>query len=165
MVLLRRLRFNYGGGLQYGSVELSGNVIKKWLMPKPTVPDAVPGSERGLAGDITNQARSIRSGAMTSDWGEPDVSSPWQTGRKAGRGMGSRGGGGRSGDGGGRGAGNTFWEGRGASDNRYSQDEDADVDHDVDGHQYPSRWVNTGWGYDEEEGESMLDELSRKIRK
>jgi hypothetical protein len=41
VVLLRRLRFNYGGGIQQGCVELSGNVIMKWLMPKPTVPDVV----------------------------------------------------------------------------------------------------------------------------
>ena len=136
--------------------ELLSNVAFKFNLRRYKL---VPGSERGLAGDITNQARNIRSGAMTSDWGEPDVSSPWQTGvaRRGGRGGGrGRGGGGHS----------SFWEGRGASDNRYSQAEDNDRDnHDGDGHHYPSRWVNTGWGYDEEEGESMLDELSRKIRK
>ena len=36
VVLLRRLRFNYCGSLSRGRVELSGNVIKRWLKAKPS---------------------------------------------------------------------------------------------------------------------------------
>ena len=36
VVLFRRLRFNYGGSLERGRIELSGNVIRRWLKAKPT---------------------------------------------------------------------------------------------------------------------------------
>ena len=60
VVLLRRLRFNYGGSLERGRIELSGNVIRRWLKAKPPPPETIPGSEPRLAGALQDQTRSIR---------------------------------------------------------------------------------------------------------
>ena len=67
VVLLRRLRLNYGGSLSRGRVELSGNVIKRWLKAKPSPSPsshrgegALPGTEPRLASSLQDQARNIR---------------------------------------------------------------------------------------------------------
>ena len=60
IVLLRRLRFNYGGSLSAGRIELSGHVIKRWLQAKPPKEERAPGVEAGLRQNLQDQARNIR---------------------------------------------------------------------------------------------------------
>ncbi|ACO61700.1 predicted protein [Micromonas commoda] len=80
IVLLRRLRFNYGGSLSAGRIELSGHVIKRWLQAKPPKDERAPGVEAGLRQNLQDQARNIRMqsfddsdgsgyGGGATDWG------------------------------------------------------------------------------------------------
>ena len=101
VVLLRRLRFNYGGSLSAGRIELSGHVIKRWLQAKPPNKDGERvqgGVEAGLRQNLQDQARNIRArsfddsdgsgyGGGATDWGAIFRAA----GRRAGWGFAGRG--------------------------------------------------------------------------
>lgn len=68
LVLLRRLRINYAGGLENGTIELSGHAIGRWLsgvIPLPDVNRSVFG-ENSLSGGLKSQAMRIRSDSFGS---------------------------------------------------------------------------------------------------
>jgi pentatricopeptide repeat protein len=149
VVLLRRLRFNYGGSLERGRIELSGNVISRWLKAKPTSrAGGLPGTEPRLAGGaLTDQARRIRArglgGSGSDDFGFAPRPAP-------GRGLGS----GASGV--------DFF---GADDQRYSAD-----DGDEGGGSFLRRKAKRSWSRggsgsrdsrDGDDGDCMMSELSR----
>jgi pentatricopeptide repeat protein len=178
VVLLRRLRFNYGGSLEAGAIELSGNVIKRWLKAKPPPPESLPGMEPRLAGALQDQARNIRSRSFTDDDGEEGgASSSWSNGgRFGGSSTGGRSGGGAgggrasAGPGRGLGSGSSSIDFFGASDPRYSYSADSGDDDDDNnarsGYEYsPRKWVSTGWVPDDEDDhdDGMMGELSRII--
>jgi len=78
LTLLRRLRINYGGGLQEGTIELSGHALGRWLQ------GFVPGdfgnhtgsvfSEHSLSGGVRDQAMRIRANSFGSK--DDDVWTP-----------------------------------------------------------------------------------------
>ena len=163
IVLLRRLRFNYGGSLSAGRIELSGHVIKRWLQAKPPKDERAPGVEAGLRQNLQDQARNIRAqsfddsdgsgyGGGATDWGAI-------FGRRGGPGGGSSGGAGR---GRGLGAGSDI-DFFGASDNRYSNDSGDSGEYSY--RPRKNRWVNTGWDNDEKVDDCMMGELTRIITK
>ena len=149
VVLLRRLRFNYGGSLERGRIELSGHVISRWLKAKPTPrADGLPGTEPRLAGGaLTDQAMRIRARGLggADDFGFAPRSAP-------GSGLGS----GASGV--------DFF---GADDQRYSADDGEDL---AGGGLYGRRarrsWSRGGSrdsrdSRDGDDGDCMMSELSR----
>ena len=72
LVLLRRLRINYGGGLQQGSLEVSGNAISRWLQGFVPAEHGASGSvfgESSLSGGVKTQAMRIRSNSFGDDDG------------------------------------------------------------------------------------------------
>ena len=75
LVLLRRLRFNYGGGLEQGSIELSGNAVSRWL--RGYAPQEEPRAnlfgENSLSGGVRSQAMRIRS----NTYGESNADDVW----------------------------------------------------------------------------------------
>jgi hypothetical protein len=135
VVLLRRLRLNYSGGVSHGHLELSGNVIKRWLKAAASPSETTHGMESSLAGALQDQARSIRSQSMTAgdDWGSL---SSW-TG-KGGGGRGGAGGRGSAGLGRGLGSGSSV-DFFGAADQRYSADSGDDDDDGGSGYRQPPR--------------------------
>ena len=150
VVLLRRLRFNYGGSLERGRIELSGNVISRWLKAKPTSrAGGLPGSEPRLAGGaLTDQARRIRArglgGSGSDDFGFAPRPAP-------GRGLGS----GASGV--------DFF---GADDQRYSADDSRDDAGGFYGRKSKRGWSRGGGSrgggsHDADDGDCMMSELSR----
>jgi len=75
LVLLRRLRINYGGGLQEGKIELSGHALGRWL--QGFVPVQSAGSvfgETSLSGGVISQAMRIRSNSLNGT--DDDVWTP-----------------------------------------------------------------------------------------
>jgi hypothetical protein len=75
LVLLRRLRINYGGGLQEGKIELSGHALGRWL--QGFVPVQSAGSvfgETSLSGGVMSQAMRIRSNSLNGT--DDDVWTP-----------------------------------------------------------------------------------------
>jgi len=67
LVLLRRLRINYGGGLQQGKIELSGHAVGRWLQGFVPVESGSVGSvfgESSLSGGVMSQAMRIRSNSF-----------------------------------------------------------------------------------------------------
>lgn len=159
VVLLRRLRFNYGGSLSHGRIELSGNVIGRWLKAKPPA-EGLPGMEPRLAGALQDQARNIRAQSMFSDDGGE---SPWSQGGYPGYGGAPAGGSrgrGMANRGLGSGSSIDFF---GASDPRYSYSSGDSQDDNYSG--YGRKWVSTGWvqeGDDDDDG-GMMGELNRII--
>jgi hypothetical protein len=150
VVLLRRLRFNYGGSLERGRIELSGNVISRWLKAKPTSrAGGLPGTEPRLAGGaLTDQARRIRArglgGSGSDDFGFAPRPAP-------GRGLGS----GASGV--------DFF---GADDQRYSADDSRDEVGGLYGRKAKRGWSRGGGSRDTvsrdaDDGDCMMSELSR----
>jgi len=150
VVLLRRLRFNYGGSLERGRIELSGNVISRWLKAKPTSrAGGLPGTEPRLAGGaLTDQARRIRArglgGSGSDDFGFAPRPAP-------GRGLGS----GASGV--------DFF---GADDQRYSADDSRDEMGGFYGRKAKRGWSRGGGSRDTvsrdaDDGDCMMSELSR----
>ena len=162
IVLLRRLRFNYGGSLSAGRIELSGHVVKRWLQAKPRENDNAPGSmEAGLRQNLQDQARNIRMqsfddsdgsgyGGGATDWGAV-------FGQRSGKGPGGQ----PAGRGRGLGAGSDI-DFFGASDNRYSSDS-GDSGDQASGRGRRNKWVNTGWDNDEKVDDCMIGELTRII--
>lgn len=147
VVLLRRLRFNYGGSLERGRIELSGNVISRWLKAKPTPrADGLPGTEpRLVGGALMDQAMRIRARGLggADDFGFSPRPAP-------GSGLGS----GASGV--------DFF---GADDQRYSAD-----DGDEGGESFLRRKAKRSWSRggsgsrdsrDGDDGDCMMSELSR----
>ena len=147
VVLLRRLRFNYGGSLERGRIELSGNVISRWLKAKPTPrADGLPGTEpRLVGGALMDQAMRIRARGLggADDFGFSPRPAP-------GSGLGS----GASGV--------DFF---GADDQRYSAD-----DGDESGGSFLRRKAKRSWSRggsgsrdsrDGDDGDCMMSELSR----
>ena len=147
VVLLRRLRFNYGGSLERGRIELSGNVISRWLKAKPTPrADGLPGTEpRLVGGALMDQAMRIRARGLggADDFGFSPRPAP-------GSGLGS----GASGV--------DFF---GADDQRYSAD-----DGDEGGGSFLRRKAKRSWSRggsgsrdsrDGDDGDCMMSELSR----
>ena len=150
VVLLRRLRFNYGGSLERGRIELSGNVIRRWLKAKPPPPETIPGSEPRLAGALQDQTRSIRArglgGGDEESWTGPEGffgASPATTGR--GRGLGS---------------GSTGVDFFGAEDQRYSADSQ-DEGFSRRGRGKKGNSWNKGWVQDDADEDCMMSELTR----
>lgn len=76
LVLLRRLRINYAGGLENGTIELSGHAIGRWLQGFIPVPEVMVGKsvfgETSLSGGVKSQAMRIRSDSL----GSSDVWTP-----------------------------------------------------------------------------------------
>ena len=150
VVLLRRLRFNYGGSLERGRIELSGNVIRRWLKAKPPPPETIPGSEPRLAGALQDQTRSIRArglgGGDEESWTGPEGffgASPATTGR--GRGLGS---------------GSTGVDFFGAEDQRYSADSQDEGSGRRGRGKKGNSW-NKGWVQDDADEDCMMSELTR----
>ena len=161
VVLLRRLRFNYGGSLERGRVELSGNVITRWLKAKPPGAEAhAPGMEPRLAGALQDQARSIRARSFGAPGG----------GGFLGDGVGAAGafgvGGGAGGSRGfGLGSGGSGVDFFGADDQRYSADSrDEGFGGRGRGRGGRGKAANNSWNKGwvrEESDDCMMSELSR----
>ena len=151
VVLLRRLRFNYGGSLERGRIELSGHVISRWLKAKPTPrADGLPGTEPRLAGGaVTDQAMRIRARGLggADDFGFAP--------RRAGLGYGL-------------GSGASGVDFFGADDQRYSVDDGEDAMGGTHGRKAKRNWGRGGGGGggrdgrgDDDDGDCMMSELSR----
>ena len=150
VVLLRRLRFNYGGSLERGRIELSGNVISRWLKAKPTPrADGLPGTEpRLVGGALMDQAMRIRARGLggADDFGFSPRPSPG--GRGSGLGSGA--------------SGVDFF---GADDQRYSADDDDGGYGNFMRRKAKRSWSRGGSGSrdsrDGDDGDCMMSELSR----
>ena len=167
VVLLRRLRFNYGGSLSAGRIELSGHVIKRWLQAKPPNKDGERvqgGVEAGLRQNLQDQARNIRARSFDDSDGSGYGGGATDWGAIFGR-RGGGPGGGSPGAGRGRGLGaGSDIDFFGASDNRYSNDSGDSGEYSYRPNR-KSRWVNTGWDNDEKVDDCMIGELTRIITK
>lgn len=164
IVLLRRLRFNYGGSLSAGRIELSGHVIKRWLQAKPPKDERAPGVEAGLRQNLQDQARNIRMQSFDDSDGSGYGGGATDWGAVFGRRGGGPGGGSTGGAGRGRGLGaGSDIDFFGASDNRYSNDSGDSGEYSY--RPRKNRWVNTGWDNDEKVDDCMMGELTRIITK
>jgi pentatricopeptide repeat protein len=164
IVLLRRLRFNYGGSLSAGRIELSGHVIKRWLQAKPPKDERAPGVEAGLRQNLQDQARNIRMQSFDDSDGSGYGGGATDWGAIFGRRGGGAGGGSSGGAGRGRGLGaGSDIDFFGASDNRYSNDSGDSGEYSY--RPRKNRWVNTGWDNDEKVDDCMMGELTRIITK
>jgi len=84
LVLLRRLRINYAGSLENGTLELSGHAIGRWIqgfVPSAHGPDGSVFGETSLSGGLKSQAMRIRSNAFDDD--DEDVWTPSKMKRPA----------------------------------------------------------------------------------
>ena len=150
VVLLRRLRFNYGGSLERGRIELSGNVITRWLKAKPAPKDSLPGTEPRLAqGALMDQARNIRSRGLDS-------------GDASDFGFGAQPRGAPSGVGRGLGSGASGIDFFGASDDRYSNDSQDEMGPGALSKRGRRNWArSSGSGSQSDDEDCMMSELSR----